>query len=86
MPPAKPAPDPALGRSEAGKLKVFISYSRADSAAFAEDMVAGLELAGFAPFLDRHDIKPGEEWEARLERLIAECDTVLFVVSPQAVR
>ena len=31
------------------KLKVFISYSRRDSAAFADELVAGLELAGFAP-------------------------------------
>ena len=42
------------------KLKVFISYSRRDAADFADELVAGLELAGFAPFLDRHDIKPGE--------------------------
>jgi hypothetical protein len=47
-------------------LKVFISYSRRDSAEFADELVAGLELAGFAPFLDRYDIAPGEDWEARL--------------------
>jgi hypothetical protein len=41
------------------KLKVFISYSRKDSAAFADELMAGLELAGFAPFLDRHDIAAG---------------------------
>jgi hypothetical protein len=35
------------------KLKVFISYSRRDSSDF-------VEIAGFAPFLDRHDIAPGE--------------------------
>jgi hypothetical protein len=42
------------------KLKVFISYSRRDAAAFADELVAGLELAGFDPFIDRLDIKPGE--------------------------
>src|SRR5262245_43801642 len=68
------------------KLKVFISYSRRDSAAFADELVAGLELAGFAPFLDRHDIAAGEEWEARLGGLIADSDTVAFVVSPEAVK
>jgi len=60
--------------AEAGsgeKLKVFISYSLKDSAAFADELVAGLELAGFAPFLDRHDIAAGEDWEARLGGLIA---------------
>jgi formylglycine-generating enzyme required for sulfatase activity len=69
-----------------GKLKVFISYSRKDSAAFADELVGGLELAGFAPFLDRHDIAAGEDWEARLGDLIAQSDTVVFVVSPEAVK
>jgi formylglycine-generating enzyme required for sulfatase activity len=68
------------------KLKVFISYSRRDSTAFADELVAGLEVAGFAPFLDRHDIAVGEEWEARLGGLIAQSDTVVFVVSPEAVK
>src|SRR6266511_3231570 len=68
------------------KLKVFISYSRKDSADFADEMVAGLELAGFAPFLDRHDIAAGEDWEARLGGLIQEADTVVFVISPEAVK
>src|SRR5580700_3581981 len=68
------------------KLKVFISYSRRDSSDFADELVAGLELAGFAPFLDRHDIAAGEEWEARLGGLIQQADTVVFVVSPEAVR
>src|SRR5262244_2397173 len=68
------------------KLKVFISYSRKDSAAFADELIAGLELAGFAPFLDRHDIAVGEDWEARLGGLIEQSDTVVFVVSPEAVK
>jgi hypothetical protein len=68
------------------KLKVFISYSRKDSAAFADELVAGLEYGGFAPFLDRHDIRAGEDWEARLGGLIAQSDTVVFVVSPGAVK
>src|SRR4051812_49730336 len=41
------------------KLKVFVSYSRRDASEFADELVAGLELAGFAPFLDRHDIAAG---------------------------
>jgi hypothetical protein len=72
--------DPGAGE----KLKVFISYSRKDSAEFADELVAGLEYGGFAPFLDRHDIAAGEDWEARLGGLIAQSDTVVFVVSPEA--
>jgi hypothetical protein len=75
--------------SDAGvgeKLKVFISYSRKDSSAFVDELVVGLEDRGFAPVLDRHDIKPGEPWEARLGGLIGQSDTVVFVVSPEAVK
>lgn len=68
------------------KLKVFISYSRRDSAAFADELMAGLEYGGFAPFLDRHDIAAGEDWEERLGGLIAQSDTVVFVISPEAVK
>jgi hypothetical protein len=71
---------------EAQKLKVFLSYSRRDSSEFADELVAGLELAGFAPFLDRQDIAAGEDWEARLGGLIQSADTVVFVISPEAVK
>ena len=75
--------------AEAGageKLKVFISFSRKDSAAFADELVEWLELARFKPSLDRHDIAAGEEWEARLGGLIEQSDTVVFVVSPEAIK
>src|SRR6516164_7749001 len=68
------------------KLKVFISYSRRDAADFAEELAAGLELAGFAPFTDIVDIKPGEPWEDRLGGLIEQSDTVVFVITPGAVK
>jgi formylglycine-generating enzyme required for sulfatase activity len=74
----------AAGSSE--KLKVFVSYSRRDSSDFANELITGLELAGFAPFLDQHDIAAGEDWEARLGGLIRQADTVVFVVSPEAVK
>jgi hypothetical protein len=73
-------------QSPAEKLKVFISYARADGAALAEDLVTGLGLAGFAPFLDRHDIAPAEDWEARLGGLIQSADTIVFIISPAAVK
>jgi formylglycine-generating enzyme required for sulfatase activity len=66
------------------KLKIFISYSRKDED-FAQDLLAGLKLVGFEPYLDKHDIAAGEDWEARLGRLIEAADTVVFVISPDAV-
>lgn len=74
------------GTNDSGKLKVFVSYSRRDASDFAQELVAGLELAGFAPFLDHHDIAAGEDWEARLGGLIQQADTVVFLVSPEAMK
>jgi hypothetical protein len=70
--------------SESGQGLYLLS--RRDSAAFADELVAELEVAGFAPFVDRHDIAAGEDWEARLGGLIVQSDTVVFVVSPEAVK
>ena len=74
----------AAGSGE--NFKVFISYSRRDSSEFVDELVVGLELVGFAPFIDRHDIAAGEKWEDRLGGLIDQADTVVFVVSPDAVK
>ena len=68
------------------KPRIFISYARSDSAALAEELVAGLELAGFEPYLDRHDIAAAEDWQARLGGLIQSADTVVFILSPAAVK
>lgn len=48
------------------KLGVFISYSR-DDIAFADQLVATLELAGFAPTIDRVGIHGAENWEEKLK-------------------
>lgn len=74
----------ASNHPEQSGLKVFISYSRKDED-FARDLCAGLEAADMAPFLDRHDIAPGEDWEARLGRLIESADVVVFVLSPDSI-
>jgi peptidoglycan-associated lipoprotein len=70
-----------VGQGE--KLKVFISYSRADSA-LAEELVVGLEFEGFEVTIDRHSIAAGEKWEERLGGLILGADTVVFVLSPDS--
>ena len=66
------------------RLKVFLSYSRRDSA-FAEELVSALELVGFDAYLDKEDIAPGEPWEERLGNLIRLADTVVFVLSPASL-
>lgn len=82
--PGTPTGDLATGQSAGAGAKVFVSYAREDQPLAAE-LVAGLELCGFAAYLDRDDIAPGEPWEERLGGLIRNADTVVFVLSPDAV-
>lgn len=71
-----------VAKHETAKLKVFISYSRVD-AKFADELVAGLEFdGGFDITIDRHSIEKGEDWKARLGKLIEAADTIVFVLSP----
>jgi len=70
--------------TEAQRLKVFVSYSRED-APFADELVDGLDLLGFATTIDRHSILEGEDWKKRLGALIADADTVVFILSPASV-
>src|SRR5205814_6761541 len=67
------------------KARVFISYSRKDIA-FADRLDAALKARGFEPLIDRTDIYAFEEWWKRVEDLIGRADTVVFVLSPDAVR
>src|SRR5258705_6051660 len=66
------------------KAKVFISYSRKDMA-FADQLEAALRERGFEPLIDRSEIYAFEDWWKRIEALIARADTVVFVLSPDAV-
>lgn len=68
----------------AEQTKVFISYSRNDRA-FADRLADALEAEGIAVFRDVDDILPAEEWKARIETLIGACDSVVFVISPEAI-
>ena len=65
------------------KLKVFVSYSRAD-VAFADQLVCMLQDRGFDPIIDRHDIDPAEPWKERLGAMIFACDKVVFVLTEKS--
>jgi TIR domain len=80
------SPDPAVRESgQEPKTKVFISYSR-KGIAFADRLDAALWARGFEPLIDRTDIYAFEEWWKRVEDLITCADTVVFVLSPDAVK
>jgi formylglycine-generating enzyme required for sulfatase activity len=66
------------------KTRVFISYSRKDMA-FADRLEAALKARGFDVLIDREEIYAFEDWWKRLQALISSADTVVFVLSPDAV-
>jgi tetratricopeptide (TPR) repeat protein len=68
------------------KAKVFISYSRKDIE-FADRLDAALKARGFEPLIDRTDtdIHALEQCWDRIKALISRADTVVFVISPDAV-
>jgi tetratricopeptide (TPR) repeat protein len=68
----------------AAKTKVFISYSR-KNIAFADRLEAALKVRGFEPLIDRTEIHAFEDWWKRIQALIAQAHTVIFVLSPDAV-
>jgi hypothetical protein len=76
--------DPATAAEVQPKAKVFISYSRKDMV-FADKLEAALKVRGFEPLIDRSEIYAFEDWWTRIEALISRADTVVFLLSPDAV-
>src|SRR6516164_4774785 len=66
------------------KARIFISYSRKDMA-FADRLEAALKTRGFEPLIDSTEIYAFEDWWKRIEALISRADTIVFVLSPDAV-
>lgn len=64
--------------------RVFLSYSRKDRER-AQSIADVLRERHFGVYKDTDDILPTEEWKGRLEQLIAEADTIVFLMSPHSV-
>jgi len=65
----------------------FLSYSRFDGEAFARRLHDALE-ARFPPFfiwLDKIDLKPGQDWDEQIADAIRACDSLLFVMTHDSV-
>lgn len=77
----KRAPDSASQPAE--KLRVFISYSRAQ-VYFADEMELALKDKGHDVLIDRHGIAKGEDFQKRLKEMILACDTVVFILSDES--
>jgi hypothetical protein len=79
-----PANASAPGTDQPTSAKVFISYSRQDTD-FADRIEAALKVHGFEVYIDRHEISALEEWWKRIETLITQADTIVFVLSPDSL-
>src|ERR1700704_5811327 len=77
--PAAPTPG-----NQQRKTKVFVSYSRRDMA-FADRLEQALKTRGIDPLIDRSEIYAFEDWWQRIESLIVRSDTIVFVLSPDAL-
>ncbi len=76
--------DAKLARSKGPeKLKVFISYSRHDLE-FVDRLQHALVERGIRAYVDREDIAKGEAWWSRIQQLITEADTIIFILSPNS--
>lgn len=64
--------------------RVFVSYSRKDLA-FVDRLDAELREHGVEALVDRSEIFAFEDWWERIQGLIAQADTVIFVLSPDSV-
>jgi formylglycine-generating enzyme required for sulfatase activity len=53
--------------------------------AFADRLEAALKARSFEPLIDRTEIYAFEDWWQRIQALISRADTIVFVLSPDAV-
>src|SRR5713101_1023716 len=63
---------------------VFICYARED-AQFVLTLVKQLRERGVSAWLDRINIRPGEDWDHAIDKALYECTNFLIVLSPNAV-
>jgi hypothetical protein len=68
----------------ARRLKVFLCHAREDKTA-VEDLYHRLRNQGVDPWLDKHDLLPGEDWEKAIRRAVEETDLVLVCLSPRSL-
>src|SRR6266851_1751396 len=64
---------------------VFVSYARGDGEPFATRLHNQLEANGFPAWLDRRDIRPGENWDLAIDTGIRDSWSLLFVMTPSSV-
>ena len=60
----------------AEKIRIFISYARADGSELANRLFHDLKAndsEDFEPWLDQEDLRGGDNWEKHIESSISRC-------------
>lgn len=65
----------------AGRIKVFICYAKTDQEE-AGRLFGALSRAGFAPWMDKHCLTLGDNWEQAIKSAVAEADAFLVCIRP----
>lgn len=69
---------------EVEPARIFISYKRSESSAFALLVLARLKAEGLEPFLDMA-IEPGQKWQEHLEERIRHSDYFILLLGPSTL-
>jgi hypothetical protein len=70
---------------DANRPRIFIAYATED-AAMAERLFQAFRSRGYAPWLDRRKLLPGQNWPRRIEDAIASADFFVACFSSHSVR
>ena len=72
------------GMIETRPLRIFISYSRRDSQ-FVDRLGRALRSCGHETWIDRENLRDGQDWQDGVRCAIGACDVVLVVVTPDSL-
>ena len=78
-------PSGSISFQDSSHSRVFIAYASEDGAA-AERLFDDLAAHGFAPWLDRRKLLPGQNWPRRIEDAISNSDFFIACLSGNSVR
>jgi hypothetical protein len=70
---------------EAKRLRVFIAYATEDFA-IAQNLFNELRGRGYAPWLDRRKLLPGQNWPRRIQDAITSADFFIACFSSNSVK
>jgi hypothetical protein len=67
-------------------MKIFLSYDHDQNASFVECIARDLEAAGHRIWIDKAQIKTGDDWRRRIVDGLSDTDWVLGFLSKHAIR